>query len=760
MIRPTRALLAVATVVASTAALSLTSLAGPGATPALAADRCDYVAPTRGFTILVRDDASVAGAEVEGTVAVGGALTWGSTFDVRHSTGLTPQDYDLPTLTVGPDALPVRLSAGSFDFAGSSGNLQVGSSADDAAAPRGYMLTGAETWTNERLSGDEVFVDAGGPAARVLPPESPASDAELDAWIAARLGPLDVSPLTSGFPQLEESAQALEDLTGESDGVSEVALQGTAPEKRLELVPGEVNLLSVTPEAFAGVTAVSFSGARPSEDTLLVVRLRGGNGTTFTIPRLNGANDAGNDNLFSPWVVWAYADDGPLVLNGTDRLTGTLLVPAADLTLNNPSSVEGQVIARTLVKPNGTGEIHHYPFLGCSPVEPPIPLSQVAGRKAVLDVEGEFDELPTEFAVAYWLDGVRQAPDLYLAADGTLLGPVTVPAGMTIELREILPSVDGGDWAEPQWSVSGAEEIPPTQGGDIAFVVGTGADIEVHASNTLVGQGRFSIAKTVTDEDGVGSVPDEFAFELWVDGERRDDLVVPSDGTVVGPVDVGPHATVELVEIAPGDPPGASWQEPTWTVEDAQEVPADHGGTAFVVGQGSAVSSVEVTNVLEADPPAPPLPGGFTITKVVAGVVAPGAAFTGGWTCDAAGAEGSSGEWGLAPDETVTISGFPAGTTCTVSEDPVDGYDAAITPADGTFVVAAGQVTSVVVTNTATDSGGGDDGDGDDGDSDDGGTLPVTGADGTGALAAFGAGALLLGAVLVAARRRGHSRRV
>src|SRR5689334_4586183 len=41
--------------------------------------------PTQGFTVLVEGDASLAGSEIEGTLGVGGALSWASTFDVRHS---------------------------------------------------------------------------------------------------------------------------------------------------------------------------------------------------------------------------------------------------------------------------------------------------------------------------------------------------------------------------------------------------------------------------------------------------------------------------------------------------------------------------------------------------------------------------------------------------------------------------------------------------------------------------------------------------
>ncbi|MBT0994338.1 choice-of-anchor A family protein [Cellulomonas sp. DKR-3] len=745
----------------SAAALGVGALVAAGvvvptalATSAAAADRCDLVAPTRGFTVLVRDDASLAGSEVEGTVAIGGAATWQNTFDVRHSTGLTPPDYDLPTLSVGGEDLPVRFAAGSYDLAGSSGTLQVGSEADDAAWPRGYMLAGEETWSSTSLSGDQVFVTDGGTSARVLPPAPPASDAELPQWVADYLGPVDVSSLTSGFPTLEDNAAYLDSLTGTEAGVSEVFLEGGPSEKQLELVEGQVNLLSVTPDAFAGTTAISFTGAVPSEDTVLVIKLKDGAGTQFTVPRFNGANDSGTDNLYAPWVLWNYAASGPLTLVGQDRVTGTILAPSADLVLQNSSPVEGQVIARSLSKPNGTGEIHHYAFLGCSPVVPPTTVATVTASKS-LDVVGEFDEVPTDFRVAVWIDDVRQRPDVVLAADGTPVGPVTVPAGSTIEVRELLPPVDGGDWAEPEWTVEGATPATPTHGGDAAFVVEEDAAVEVAVANTLVGQGRFSIEKQVVDEDGVGGTPDDFTFEVWVDGEQTDDLVVPSDGTVVGPVDVGPNAVVELVEVAPTDPDGGEWQEPVLTVTDGDPVAPEHGGFAFEVGQGSAVSAVEATNTLVPVTPEPPLVGGLAITKRVTGEGAvAGTTYSGDWTCDAADADGDdAGRWTLEADETLQLDGFPAGTTCTVTEDDSDDWSVTYAPADGQVVVAAGETVDVVVTNDVPAPDGGDDGD-DDGD-DTGGELPVTGAEGSGALLGVGVTALLVGTgLLLAARRR------
>ena len=96
----------------------------------------------------------------------------------------------------------------------------------------------------------EVFISDGTSQARVVPPNPPAPADDLDAWVAANIGPVDVTPVTSGFPTLDAMADAVSDLPGANAGVSAVTLTGSPPEKQLELVAGDLNVLSVTPEQF------------------------------------------------------------------------------------------------------------------------------------------------------------------------------------------------------------------------------------------------------------------------------------------------------------------------------------------------------------------------------------------------------------------------------------------------------------------------------------------------------------------------------
>ena len=446
-------------------------------------------------------------------------------------------------------------------------------------------------------------------------------------------------------------------------------------------------------------------------------------------------------------MLWSYDETGPLTLSSQDRITGTVLAPRADLTLQNASPVEGQVIAATLTKAGGSGEIHHYAFAGCVPDDATTVGSVQLSKTLVVD--GTFDTLPVNVFVQYWIDGVRQLPDLSVETDGTVLGPAAVPSGTVVELGEATPAtVPGGVWQAPVWTVTGTTTIAPTQpGAQVAFVVEEDAAVVVTLTDTLVGQGRFSVAKSV-DDAGLGS-PATFTFQWWVDDvQQSPDLVVASDGTVLGPIDVAPDSVVELVEVPPADPAGGTWTEPTWTVTGGTAATAEHGGFAFTVGRGSAVSAVQVTNVVEPDPV---VLGGFAVRKVVAGAagaVPAGAVFTGTWSCSAAGATGtSSGTWSVAAGGTVVVGGFPVGTVCTVAEDadqPGGAFTSTLSPAGGRVVVAAGDpavVGLVTATNTYADPA-------------EDAELAATGADGVEGTTAAAALTLVLGAILTLAARR------
>src|SRR5690348_11307681 len=94
--------------VATTAALVPLAVTGSGAEPRQAVNP---VAPTRGFLVMTEGNANLVASENEGTVAVGGDLSFGN-----YQIAL----LDPGTFVVPPDTRPTALVVGGrVDFAGS-----------------------------------------------------------------------------------------------------------------------------------------------------------------------------------------------------------------------------------------------------------------------------------------------------------------------------------------------------------------------------------------------------------------------------------------------------------------------------------------------------------------------------------------------------------------------------------------------------------------------------------------------------------------
>lgn len=104
-------------------------IAGPAATRAGAAvtglnpvrePTIDGHAANSGFLVFVQNDLSLSSDDSEGTIAVGGNLTWNTAFPIASHVGV------FPTFTVAGDAQPTGLYVGGqADWAGSAGVLTV-----------------------------------------------------------------------------------------------------------------------------------------------------------------------------------------------------------------------------------------------------------------------------------------------------------------------------------------------------------------------------------------------------------------------------------------------------------------------------------------------------------------------------------------------------------------------------------------------------------------------------------------------------------
>src|SRR5699024_6433646 len=89
--------------------------------PAATGEPTNPLGFANGFTTVAFDDAHFGNAEMEGTIAVGGDISFGKGYPMVHTTGLTPAGYPLPVVDGDPTRL---LVGGQFDHVNSQGVSQ------------------------------------------------------------------------------------------------------------------------------------------------------------------------------------------------------------------------------------------------------------------------------------------------------------------------------------------------------------------------------------------------------------------------------------------------------------------------------------------------------------------------------------------------------------------------------------------------------------------------------------------------------------
>ena len=361
------------TAFATTACLLCLVAATASTAPAAADYSGNPLAGDNGFGVLVQDDAVLGSTETEGSVAIGGNLTYGPGYNVAlHTPG---------AFTAPGDARPTALLVGGrIDHAASSpqGVLQVLS--------EGYVKVGDPTGSSildEDSNGAEVNtrIVAEGSGYDSTPrvqqtvrqPVESVTDTtglpDLDALFADFRDRSDaIDSCATNVVLRDASGTPLPDQTGFPAGTS----------AHITLTEGETNVLRLTGEQLNNLSEITFDN-QPNANTPFVVDVdtTGTDGTyVWHIPNLAGVS---GDQ--APYMLWNFPDATDITIADGDSLEGTIYAPRAHLTDLDPSNIEGSVVVRELtagpLDADGTsvnaGEIHEFPFaadIDCDGTEP------------------------------------------------------------------------------------------------------------------------------------------------------------------------------------------------------------------------------------------------------------------------------------------------------------------------------------------------------------------------------------------------------
>ncbi|MEU2022590.1 collagen-binding domain-containing protein [Streptomyces sp. NPDC016469] len=358
---------------AATACLLCLAAATAATAPASADYSGNPLAGDNGFGVLVQDDAVLGSTETEGSVAIGGNLTYGPGYNVALH---TPGTFTAP----GDDHPTALLVGGRIDHAASSpqGVLQV--------LNDGYVKVGDPTGSSvldEDSNGAEVntHIVAAGSGYDSTPrvqqtvhqPVESVTDTtglpDLDALFADFRDRSDaIDTCETNVVLRDASGTPLPDQTGFPAGTS----------AHITLTEGETNVLRLTGEQLNNLSEITFDN-QPNADTPFVVDVdtTGTDGTyVWHIPNLAGVS---GDQ--APYMLWNFPDATDITIADGDSLEGTIYAPRAHLTDLDPSNIEGSIVVRELtagpLNADGSsvnaGEIHEFPFatdIDCDGTEP------------------------------------------------------------------------------------------------------------------------------------------------------------------------------------------------------------------------------------------------------------------------------------------------------------------------------------------------------------------------------------------------------
>ncbi|TQL85645.1 hypothetical protein FB560_1275 [Microbacterium saperdae] len=338
----------------------------------------------------------------------------------------------------------------------------------------------------------------------------------------------------------------------------------------------------------------------------------------------------------------------------------------------------------------------------------------------------------TSFTVDYqWTGGRADATEgsgsLTVYNDGAAVSSDPIPEGASVSLSEQVPTaIPGIIWGAPSFTPS-------------TFTMNRDTPVQVLLENpTALQTGAFTLTKTVGGPNA-GLVPTETEFSVtysWTGGISGSDgqatMTVKNDGTSVTSAPIPVNATVTLEETTPPTVDGIFWAEPSFspsTFDISTETPVE----------------VTLTN--------PTLPTGtFSIVKKVVGdgadLVAADAAFLVHYSWSNGTGPNNRGEGTVTVrnDGTAATSGaIPEGAVVELSELTPERLDGVTwgTPifSDNSVTVSGGESVRIELTNVATvasPSAG----------------LATTGSSTDGGMLGLAFGALIVGAILVAMRRR------
>ncbi len=622
-----------------------------------------------GFLVFVEHNVALNADQSEGTIAVGGNLSFNSTYNVAAH---TPKDT---TFTAPGDSGPTYLYVG-------GGMAWTGSQILRVLSSGFTKIADSTTYTalNTDQNGASVTyrIVQKGAGFDSFPRIEGTTNAQNPASIATPV-PASLIDVAGAFTRYRQVTTELAGcptntvLTDPNGGTSPIPQPYTAGARgRLTLTPGVTNFLQMSTQDLANLSEITFTN-QPSASTPLVVNVTGAafNGT---IPNLAGIGPAQ-----APYILWNFPQASSVVVSGGASIEGTIYAPNAAVNWRPTQNVEGNLIAAsfthgpTSLLGNSVRALHDFPFATTVSCPNATPTGTLTLVKHVVNTGG----------------GTGTPADWTLSAHGpqTVTGPGNSAAvtNVTVHTGDYLLSESGGlpNYTPGAWTCSGGALVDQT------VAVTAGAQVSCQITNTFQPppppKGTLTLVKHVVNTGGGTAVPGDWT--LTADGPQL----------VTG---AGNSADVTNVSVDPGDYDLSESGGPI----DYTAGPWSCSGGALTDNTVTVAADADVTCAITNSYDPPPAPTGtITLVKNVVntggGIAAPS-----DWTLTAANPPTVV----TGPGNSANVTGqvVPTGNYVLSESDGPDDYVASAWTCSGggldgsTVTVAADAHVTCTITNT------------------------------------------------------------
>ncbi|KQO97697.1 collagen-binding domain-containing protein [Leifsonia sp. Leaf264] len=415
-----------------------------------------------GFLVFIERNVFLNADESEGTLALGGNLSFGTTYNVEAG-GTTPT----PTFIAPGDTVPTSLYVGGgMNFAQSGGNILrvLNGGYAKVANPSTYLAHDVDM-NNSPIDWRITKPAAAAEATPRIEGTSRQTPASIGTPVPSNL--IDIPTAFKTYRGLSTDLGTCPNTVVLTDdqGAPLTSPFATGTRGHVELVPGQTNVLTITAEDLSALGELTYDD-EPTQSSPLLVNVTGSS--------FNGRmpNSPGATSAQAPFILYNFPTATTVTVTGGDSLEGTIYAPRADVLWEVTQNIEGNIIGTSFTHgpggPAGTTprEVHDFPFdaqLSCStpPTQAELTLVKVVDG-------GDAD------AGDWELSASGPTPITGASGDSTVTDAVVDPGDYTL-------SESGGpaDYTAGDWSCDGAEVV------DGVVSVEAGDDVTCTIVNTF-----------------------------------------------------------------------------------------------------------------------------------------------------------------------------------------------------------------------------------------------------------------------------------